>query len=475
MAFAFTPASCSSSRLDSAWLAAELSKLHMQQYYSMTLRAASTGNSEDYVQTDSIKVPVASTLVAVDAICTAITSDPQVTIYDENLATAATMLDADIDLAADTRVEGTLASGADVTRAAGDVISLRSKNDVGDDATNVQVTLTFQCNMTDKSGNDLETMATRWSHHSTHNPPSAWLQSTLDNIDAAMDSPLSYVVLRGGHSDMDPGTGNTDTSYDNVVAPANGTVTAIYAVANAVTNDLEVNVKDGSANDLCSSNMKFATANTFLTGTLNTDYTGVSAGDVLTIYAKAPGDDEEAQNVSVFVVMTTNAVTSAGAALTAYAAATLGSGENIEDVWTDEETDLGTALNDATNIVVMEMGKESVGAGVANTTIQDECVVPKACTITGVYFVANAKAGGANPTADLFDEELSTAATMLDAAKTIAAADTAYSGTLASGADTARDAGDVLSLRVTTNVGDGSLTNIRAFVVGIANILNSTD
>ncbi|MFO7902302.1 MAG: hypothetical protein R6U98_06570 [Pirellulaceae bacterium] len=478
MSLDYTSKTCSNDLPDASWIANELARMKTaydsaQTYYSLRLEASSTGNSEDYLRVDSCKVPAASTLVAVKAICTAITADPNVTIYDEELTTPATMLDADIDIAATTNVDGVFAAGAVLERAAGDVISLRSKNGVGDDATNVSVILTFKTVV-------LNSSAAAFSHTaglcSGDYPDADWLNDELADIAASYDNPLHYIILKGGHSDMDPGTGATDTDYDSVVCPVAGEVVAIYAVAGevAVTNDLELNVKNGS-DDLCSANMKFAAVNTFLTGTLDSDHTTVAEDDVLTIYANAPDDNEEAQNVSVYIVMRGEPINSSGGAL-AYSNPTLGSGANISDAWNDEMSAIASAYDSADGIVIMDLRQESVGAGAVATTIQDVCTVPCDCTLEKVYFIANAEAGSVDGTADLYDEELTTPATLLDAVKTIAAAKTAYKqADFATGADLARSAGDVLSLRVTTNAGDGSLTNIHAIVVAKAKVLNSTE
>jgi hypothetical protein len=107
-------------------------------------------------------------------------------------------------------------------------------------------------------------------------------------------------------------------------------------------------------------------------------------------------------------------------------------------------------------------GSIGLGTSVANTTVQDVMPIPFACKLRAVKAIGLGKAGTAHPTLDLFKGS----ASILSAVMTIAANDTVYSGTLASGTEytevassggTALAAGNILSLRAVTHATGGAI------------------
>lgn len=105
----------------------------------------------------------------------------------------------------------------------------------------------------------------------------------------------------------------------------------------------------------------------------------------------------------------------------------------------------------------LDLEVEAIGAGAVITTSQAMLRIPEDCTLLSCYFTAMAIAGAADPTADVYKVDASPA-TILTGVVTIADAATAYAGTLA---ETAFTAGDILSLRATTD-GAGSCTKLKA-------------
>ncbi len=100
----------------------------------------------------------------------------------------------------------------------------------------------------------------------------------------------------------------------------------------------------------------------------------------------------------------------------------------------------------------------SVGNSAVNTTKQARIVVNRRHRLRGFYGSATAKAGTTNPTFDLF----AGAATALGAALTIAAADTVYTGAIATPAEPVA-AGKEYSVRTIT-AADGTITNLQAHI-----------
>jgi hypothetical protein len=107
-------------------------------------------------------------------------------------------------------------------------------------------------------------------------------------------------------------------------------------------------------------------------------------------------------------------------------------------------------------------GSIGLGTSVANTTVQDVMPIPFACKLRAVKAIGLGKAGTAHPTLDLFKGS----ASIMSAVMTIAANDTVYSGTLASGTEytevassggTALAAGNILSLRAVTHATGGAI------------------
>jgi hypothetical protein len=107
-------------------------------------------------------------------------------------------------------------------------------------------------------------------------------------------------------------------------------------------------------------------------------------------------------------------------------------------------------------------GSIGLGASVGNTAIQDIMVVPFACKLRSVKAIGLGKAGSADPTLDLFKST----ASIMSAVMTIAANDTVYSGSLASGTEytevassggTVLAADDVLSMRAVTGASTGAI------------------
>jgi hypothetical protein len=99
----------------------------------------------------------------------------------------------------------------------------------------------------------------------------------------------------------------------------------------------------------------------------------------------------------------------------------------------------------------------TLGAGVLNTAKQDEFRIPMECTLVSVYGIATAVAGAVTPTFDVY-EDYSIGGTVLTGPVSINSADTPYSGTIL---HSDLKAGWRMSLRMTTNAGDGSASNVR--------------
>jgi len=121
----------------------------------------------------------------------------------------------------------------------------------------------------------------------------------------------------------------------------------------------------------------------------------------------------------------------------------------------NERDKLVTALAAHNDYMYLTLYVTGLGAGVANTTIQDAVMIPEACTLVAVMATCTTQTGTGAPTVDIFEEDAGTPATILDAPITMAAK-TQVAGVIATG-DTARVAGDTLGLRCVT-AGDGTLT-----------------
>ena len=103
----------------------------------------------------------------------------------------------------------------------------------------------------------------------------------------------------------------------------------------------------------------------------------------------------------------------------------------------------------------------SLGAGVANTTIQEYFLLPAEAKIVNVYAVCDTQTG--NVTVDLWNQA-GTPATILSAVATCATALTPVAGTV-SAPTTEYAAGSLFSVRCTTVASTGAATNVRIFIV----------
>ena len=117
------------------------------------------------------------------------------------------------------------------------------------------------------------------------------------------------------------------------------------------------------------------------------------------------------------------------------------------------------ALNLGQNYDTITSEMASIGNAAAETTIQGQLYFPKTGTIVACKVFAAAITGTTDPTIDLYDEIITTPATVLTGNVTVDAAKVSYDihAVLDTGNDTVT-AGDVLGLRVVT-AADGTLVN----------------
>lgn len=120
---------------------------------------------------------------------------------------------------------------------------------------------------------------------------------------------------------------------------------------------------------------------------------------------------------------------------------------------------MGLRQGETIPISVITVHLDDIANNVANTVKQAPIILPfDKNVIKKVLFACHAKAGGTDPTLDIFDEGIAVPATILSAAVTLAAADTIYEGTLGAGKGTYL-AKRLLSVRAVTEAVAGAITN----------------
>ena len=110
----------------------------------------------------------------------------------------------------------------------------------------------------------------------------------------------------------------------------------------------------------------------------------------------------------------------------------------------------------------------TLGHNVAATTMQDQFIVPFASRLMKVQYIGDGVVGTTSPTCDIYKNTAST----MSAATSIAADNTVYEGTLATGTSSnvvkpggvAVAADDILSLRCVTHAADGHLAHATAIL-----------